>query len=61
MSDKLLNVEKSREVFKAFQDVIFKHKLTTCEAMMMVSELHTCLLMDRITQSDYWLRKVSEK
>lgn len=60
MNDKLVNVDKSEKVFKEFQDVIFKNKLTTCEAMMIVSELHTCLLMDRISQSNFILGKSSQ-
>ncbi len=47
----LIDKDKSKAVFKAFQDVIFEHQLTTVEVMMIVDELKTCLLMDRIMQS----------
>ena len=60
MNDKLVNVDKSKKVFKEFQDVIVKNRLTACEAMMIVSELHTCLLMDRISQSNFILGKSSQ-
>lgn len=47
----LVNKDKFRIVFEEIQDVISKHELTSFESMMIISEVHNTLLMDRYYQS----------
>lgn len=47
----LVNKEKFKRIFEEIQDVIWRNKLTSFEACLIINECYTTLVMDRYHQS----------